>query len=303
VASTTTRLERGLLAVAGGLAAGFFVAAIFTSSPWSDLFIGMATSFVFFVVFDLVLAIRRVLRHRQRRAFFGSESFDGEIWLVLADFELRDDVKGVLTAEQRRSPYQRPRIPGVPDHPHPITQTAMMCLMDFRAVMGLAEELAPWASARPHVKVDSDALKDRARSLVAAGLTDNHCTAMYLEVDPQPLFSISSVGMDTFVTLIDGLELRNTPAKEFGIIVRFTPDRQSHPGRRWFIVAGLDEAGTAAAGQYLAREWRTLHGLVAPASDFVAVISLPRLAWWEPTLEHVVSRDAAGATATKTVDA
>jgi hypothetical protein len=173
--------------------------------------------------------------------------------------------------------------------------------MDFRAVIGLAEELAPWCSVRPHVTVDSDALKDRARSLMAAGLTDNHCTAMYLEMDPQALFSIASEGMETTVTLIDGRELRNTPSREFGIIVRFAPDRRSHPGRQWFIVAGLDEAGTAAAGQYLAHHWRTLHALAPAASDFVAVVSLPRFAWWEPSLEYVVTRDARGTLASSTI--
>lgn len=288
--TSTSRLERGLLVIATILAIAFFIAALVTASPWSDLLIGMATSFVFFVVFDLILALRRYLRHRQRRGFFGSEMFDAETWLVLADFELRSDIQDLLTDDQQRAPYQRPRVTGVPDHPHPMTQTTMMCLMDIRAVVGLAEELAPWCAFPPRITVDTDALRDRARSFIASGLTDNHCTAMYLLDDPQPLFSITSSGIDTTVTLTDGTLLENTSSREFGLIVRYSPDRIRQPERRWFFVAGLDEAGSAAAGHFLAHQWTQLQSQVDDDDDFVAVVSLPLHAWWEPTLTHVVTR-------------
>lgn len=292
--TSTSRLERGLLAIATILAGIFLVLATLSPAPWSDLWLGMATSFVFFVVFDLILALRRFLRQRKRRSFFGSDMFDAEALLVLADFELRSDIQELLTPEQLRAPYQRPRVPGGPEHPHPMTQTTMMCLMDFRAVNAVAEELAPWCAHSPRIAVDTDALRDRTRSLIASGLTDNHCTAMYLEDDPHPLFTITSDGVDTTVTLADGHIVENTPAREFGLIVRYSPDRIRQPGRRWFFVAGLDEAGSAAAGTYLAEHWPELAHLVDEHDDFVAVIDLPRHAWWESTLCHLVNRNNQG---------
>lgn len=291
MASTTSRLERGLLVIASILAIGFFLAALLSSSPWSDLFIGMATSFVFFIVFDVVLALQRRVRHRRRREFFGSEMFDDRLWLTAADFVLRDDIDVLLTDEQRLAPYQRPKNQDLPDHPHPMTQTTMMCLMDIRAVLSVAEELAPWCSTSPRITTDTDALRDRARSFVASGLTDNHCTAMYLSTDSEPLFHIRSEGLDTEVDLADGYTLSNTEAEESAIIVRYSPDSQRQPNRRWFLVAGLDEAGSAAAGEFLAHQWRNLASRTQPEDDFVAVIHLPRHAWWEPTLSHLLVRD------------
>ena len=99
-----------------------------------------------------------------------------------------------------------------------------------------------------------------------------------------------SSGIDTTVTLTDGTLLENTPSREFGLIVRYSPDRIRQPERRWFFVAGLDEAGSAAAGQFLAHQWTQLQSQVDDDDDFVAVVSLPLHAWWEPTLTHVVTR-------------
>ncbi len=301
--ASTSRLERGLLLIATVLALCFFVAALVSTSPWSDLFIGMATSFVFFIVFDLILAVQRSVRQRRRRSFFGSEMFDDELWMTVADFELRTDIDVLLTPEQRRAPYQRPVIPGLPEHPHPMLQTTMMCLMDIRAVLVVAEELAPWCKASPRITTDTDALHDRARSFLASGLTDNHCTAMYLLDDPHPLFTIDSRAIDARVTLVDGHAIENSASREYGIILRYAPDRTRQPGRRWFIVAGLDEAGSAAAGHLLAHEWRNLAQFVNGDDDFVAVVELPLHAWWEPTLTHVVTRDGAGAVSSISVPA
>ena len=299
VEPSVSRLERGLLIVAAALAAGFFAVALWVPSPWRDLFVGMATSFVFFVVFDLIVSIRRSLRQRQRRAFFGSDMFDTESCLVLADFVLRDDISSRLTEDERQAPYQRPKVRGMPDHEHPITQTTMMCLLDFQAVVGIAEEIAPWCARPPRITVDSRVLEEGATTFVASGLTDNHLTELYLQTDPHPLFTISSRDMVTTVTIADGHVISNTSAQEFGIIVRFHPQRSRHPDRRWFFVAGLDEAGSAAAGQFLAREWRRLAKLAKPDDDFLAVVSLPRRVWQEPTLDRLLTRSPSGAVAVK----
>ena len=292
--NSVSRLERGLLIIAGSLATVFFLFSLTTASPWRDLFIGMSTSFVFFVVFDLILALQRRLRHRQRRNFFGTEVFDGQLWLTLADFELRDDIKAMLSPDQFIAPYQRPSIPDVPDHPHPITQTTMMCLMDFRAVVEVAGELIPWCTNSPNMTTDTEAIRNRAISFVASGLTDNHCTEMYLKVDPDPLFTIQSHEMWTQVVLSDGTQVHNTDSREYGIILRFHPDRATVEGRRWFIVAGLDEAGSAAAGYFLAHRWKELAQHTEADQDFVAVVSLPHRAWREPHLEQIITRNGSG---------
>ena len=164
-----------------------------------------------------------------------------------------------------------------------------------RAVISIAEELAPWSALPPRITVDTDALRDRTHSFFASGLTDNHCTAMYLRDDQAPLFSIASEGIETIVTLADGHVVKNSSSREFAVIVRYSPDPRRQPGRRWFLVAGLDEVGSAAAGHYLAQHWQDLSAIVSDWHDFVAVVGLPLHAWWEPTLTHVVSRDRAGA--------
>jgi hypothetical protein len=290
--SSISRLERGLLVMAGSLAIIFFIVSFNTPSPWRDLFIGMSTSFVFFVVFDLVLALQRNIRHRRRRAFFGTEVFDDELWLAIADFELRDDIRSMLTKDQTLAPYQRPKETDVPDHPHPITQTTVMCLMDFRAVVEVAGELTPWCSRLPGMITDTEAYRKRTISFIASGLTDNHCTTLYLKVDPEPLFEIKSSEMFTKIVLPDGTEVHNNDSREYGIILRYHPDRFSKAGRRWFIVAGLDEAGSAAAGYLLAHQWRELARHTNSSDDFVAVVSLPHRSWTEPHLEKIIARDA-----------
>lgn len=292
--NSASKLEKSLLILATGLATLFFLASLITSSPWRDLFIGMSTSFVFFVVFDLILTFQRWLKHQKRRSFFGAEIFDDRLWLTLADFELRDDIKSMLSPVQLIAPYQRPPGEGLPDHPHPITQTTMMCLMDFRAIVEVAGELIPWCSQTPLMTTDSEAYDARAISFVASGLTDNHLTVLYDRVDPAPLFTIDSNEVQTDVILVDGTVLANTDSREYAIILRYSPDRETDPGRRWFIVAGLDEAGSAAAGFFLAHKWTSIAKYTDEEDDFLAVVSLPRRSWTNPHLERVIRRDRSG---------
>lgn len=292
--STSSRLEKNLVFIALALGISLLLASIPAERPWSDLLIGMSTSFVFFAVFEAILALQRTVRHRRRRAFFGPEMFENGVWLALADFVLRPEALDALSPALRSQPWCRPPVPGVPHHDHPIMQTNMMCLMDIRALLEVSSELARWCRRSPTIVVDTDAYHDRARSLVASGLTDNHCTAMYLEVDDKPLFTISSHEDVTWVTLANGHQIRNSSKRERAVILRYSPDRDTAPHRRWFIVAGLDEAGSAAAGRFLGSRWSELDKHVDPEDDFVAVLSLPRYAWQHPSLEYVLTRGTDG---------
>ena len=118
---------------------------------------------------------------------------------------------------------------------------------------------------------------------------------LYRLADQPSLFAIgSNDGLPT-VRLLDGLHVENDRTTEYAIIVRYHPDRHGRPNRRWFLIAGLEEFGSAAAGDFLAREWRTLSKLARKGDDFVAVVALPRGRVASAQLRHVVARDASRA--------
>jgi hypothetical protein len=289
-------LNPTLMALAAALGGLLFLVAHRFESPTRDLVLAMATSFVFFVVFDLLLAIDVIVREGRLRAFFGTELTRDQLLLTCADFELHDDARAVLEQSQLRIHYQRPHLEGAPLHTEPILFDRSMCLSDIQGLMSVAAMLGGRQKKVPMLVQDGEVWATHGDcSFVASGLTDNHCTELYRLADQPSLFAIgSNDGLPT-VRLLDGLHVENDRTTEYAIIVRYHPDRHGRPNRRWFLIAGLEEFGSAAAGDFLAREWRTLSKLARKGDDFVAVVALPRGRVASAQLRHVVARDASRA--------
>lgn len=76
----------------------------------------------------------------------------------------------------------------------------------------------------------------------------------------------------------DGREFHCDAHRQYGLIVRYAPDRELHAQRRWFIIGGLSPEATIGAGWYLAQHWRHLASCIPADQDFAAVISVPALA-------------------------
>jgi hypothetical protein len=274
------------------LAIVFFWVSFRAPDKWSDLALGMATSFVFILLVDGILRARSGLSARRLRDFFGHELADQQLLLTCADFELKPEALGLLLDRGMTVHYQRPHLEGAPQHTQPILFDKSMCLSDIQGLMSVAAALGGRQSEIPLLVQDGEIWKRQGRcSFVSSGLTDSHCTEMYLLADEPPLFSIGSrLGIPT-VTLINGILIENNAHREYALIVRFAPARRTVADRRWFLLAGLEEAGSAAAGDFLARQWQDIARHVREGEDFVAIVALDRRGSATVTLEYIRARD------------
>lgn len=279
------------------LALVFFALALWiTSSPWSDLFLGMATSFVFLAMTNLILRLQAWWSYRRIRDFFGAELVQGTTWLAYPDFEPTPQAHEAWSGVGRR--WQRPEGPNLsraplPQHDLPIEFEVTVAANDIQGLIEFAGALGYAHVAATSLVVDRTIWNDSQRSFCAAGLTSNHCTNLYLITDKNPLFEILSHNGHPTVRLATGHVLIDDDIREFGIIMRYRPDSAGTPDRRWWLVAGLEAAGTPAAGRFVASKWRTLFECTRPNSDFIAVVSLARGAWHDARLELVVERSSA----------
>ena len=285
------RTDRWVSASALILAVVFFWLSFAIPDKWSDLALGMATSFVFILLVEAILWLRSTVKARRLREFFGDELASDRLLLTCADFELKPQALELLLSNGLEVHYQRPHLEGAPEHSEPILFDRSMCLSDIQGLMSVAAALGGRQAAIPLLVQDSEIWIQQGRcSFVSSGLTDNHCTEMYRMADPAAMFSISSnLGLPT-VTLINGVLVENDARTEYALIVRFAPAPAAAPQRRWFLLAGLEEAGSAAAGDFLARRWQELSHLVKPTEDFVAVVSLPKRGSDAVRLEYVLAR-------------
>ena len=90
------------------LAAAFLALSSAMESPGRALIVGVATSFVFASLLDLLLAAQAQLAHRERVRFFGTELVRRETTLVYPDFVMHDDVRQALNAHNQQMLFQRP---------------------------------------------------------------------------------------------------------------------------------------------------------------------------------------------------
>jgi hypothetical protein len=121
--------------------------------------------------------------------------------------------------------------------------------------------------------VDSEVVAQCDRSFISFGLSSNDCTHLYIHEAAKPLIKIVDDERGSeFIRLQNGREYRSNDQRQYGIILRYSPNPVEHRERRWFICAGLGPVATTGAAWYLAHNWRNLAKTVAGTSDFVAVI-------------------------------
>lgn len=276
------------------LAVIFFGLAIaYDVAPWSDLFLGMATSFVFLAVTNILVRLQSWWSYRRIRNFFGSEIASSGILLAYPDFEHSPEASRALG--DVKDIWQRPEsIPSrglpFPQHRFPIQFQRAVAANDIQALLLFASTVKQVSSVSAALIEDRSVWENPKRSFAAAGLTTNHCVMLYLITDNHPLLSIDEQSGHPIVHLAGGPTLVDDDMREFGLILRFAPDPKSNRQRRWWLLAGLEIAGTPAAAYYLHSHWKELEALTDSESDMLAVVSLPRGTWQDPRLEMVIRR-------------
>jgi hypothetical protein len=270
-------------------AIGLFVAAalvgvaVSAHPPTQNVLLGVATSFIFLAIFDILLAAQRSVLKRTATKFFGPELARGNVTFVYPDFEPHREVKRALNAAGARMRYQRPtsRVRALGDFWIDVPQSAAS--NDIEAILLMAGIFGGLPARPDSLMTDRRLIDSCDRSFISVGFTSSACTYLYLEhagrdklfdIVPEPPGSKRRM----YARTSDGREFRSDDRNQYGLIVRYAPDRRNHPGRRWFIIGGLGPQGTIGAAWYLAEHWRQLARLTRPDQDFAAFVCVPAMA-------------------------
>jgi hypothetical protein len=265
------------------IASALFAVAIRTKPPTQNVLLGIATSFVFVIMLDILLLAQQGITNIARVRFFGPELVRGTATFAYPDFEPHRDVKRALHAAKIQMRYQRPtsRIRGFADFW--IDVPAFAASNDIEAILYVSGIFGGIAAHPDALMTDRAVIDACDRSFLSFGLSSSVCTYLYLEHAGQHRlfdFVAEAPGAKArkFARTCDGRDFHSDDVNEYGVILRYAPDRRNHPGRRWFIIGGLGPEGTRGAAWYLAQHWRHLARLTAADQDFVAFISVPVMA-------------------------
>lgn len=277
------------------IAAGLFVVALRVGGPVQDLIVGVATSFIFASVLDLLVTVQEKIVNRERLRFFGVELVSEQTTLVYPDFVMHDDVRTTLASHNQQMLFQRPnsRFRDLTVHRIDIPRT--VAANDMQALLYVAQVFESTTRCPNVIIVDSVIIDDCARSFISFGLSSNDCTHLYINEHSRPLFSIveDDVGSE-FIRLRNGNEYRSDTRRQYGLVVRYAPNPDEYPDRRWLLVAGMGPVGTTAAGWYLSRHWQALSSRVPRRGNFIAVVSTGVYTDRVPHLEEVLVDEPEG---------
>ncbi|MCT9929134.1 hypothetical protein N5079_02745 [Planotetraspora sp. A-T 1434] len=276
-------------AVGLAVAVGLFVFSLRVDGAFQELVIGIATSFVFAAMLDLLVVSQGRVLNRARIKFFGHELAREQTTLVYPDFVMHEDVRVTLKTHNQQMLFQRPnsRFQDLTIHRIDIPRT--VAANDVQAMLYVADAFESTLSCPNVMVVDSAIIDACNRSFISFGLSSNDCTHLYVHEDPRPLFEIvDDESGSEFIRLRTGKEYASTAKRQYGIILRYSPSPEEHRERRWIIVAGLGPVGTTAAGWYLSRHWRSLAAKIPRSSNFVAVVSTGSYTDRVPHLEEIV---------------
>jgi hypothetical protein len=281
------RMRKGpkvVLDVTGlALAAVLFTAAAYLHPPWWNLCLGIGTSFVFIAVSDLLTAAHTRMLDVSRVNFFGRELVREVATFVYPDFEPHEEVTRVLESNGVRMRYQRPTSKIRPLVDFWIDAPFAAASNDLEAILYVAGIFGGLSTSPDSLITDRRMMKACNRSFVSFGLGSNACTYLYFDhADGNALFHLerepAGLPAEMFVRAVDGREFHSDTHRQYGVIARYSPDRQNHPHRRWFFVAGLGPAGTIGAAWYLAQHWRYLAKNIPADDDFAAFVTVPVMA-------------------------
>jgi hypothetical protein len=284
------RSQRFWLDATGVAIAGALVAvAVRLTSPAQDLVVGIATSVIFATTLDALQGAQQRLINRQRIRFFGAELVRDQTTFVYPDFVMHDDVRTILNSHNQQMLFQRPNSRFKELTVHRIDIPRAVAANDMQALLYVASAFESTIQCPNVMMVDSAIIDDCDRSFISFGLSSNDCTHLYVNEHDSPLFHIVEDGAGSeFLRLRDGTEFRSTGRREYGMLVRYSPEPTDYPQRRWFLVSGLGPVGTTAAGWYLARHWHNLAERVPPDLNFAAVVSTGVYTDRVPRLEVVL---------------
>lgn len=284
------RSQRFTLDAVGMLiSAVLYVTSIYTDSPLRDLLVGVATSFIFVIILDLLVMTQPKIIARDRVRFFGSELAQVETTMVYPDFVLHKDVQQALPEHNLQLLFQRPTSKFTGLAVHHIAVPKVVAANDIQALLYVSNIFDSTTDCPNVIVADGLILQDCDRSFISFGLSSNDCTHLYIHESSKPLFVIVEDAQGSeYLRLRNGKEYRSSRLRQYGVILRHAPDPKEHPDRRWMLVAGLGPVATPGAGWYLSRHWRALARQVPADRDFVAVISVGSYTDRAPRLEEVL---------------
>jgi hypothetical protein len=271
------------------ISAGLFIASFHTSSPGRDILVGVGASFVFVALLDLLLAAQRKLLQRERARFFGHELTHDETTLVYPDFVMHSDVRATLKEHNQQMLYQRPesRFPNLTTHRIDIPRA--VAANDIEALLHVADIFESTPTCPNVMMVDRKVVDECDRSFISFGLSSNDCTHLYTHEHSKPLFTIVDDERGSeFLRLSNGKDYHSTGEHQYGVILRYSPNPDEYPERRWFLCAGLGPVATPAAAFYLSRQWRNLGKRVSNGRNFIAIISVGPYTDRSPHLEELL---------------
>jgi hypothetical protein len=265
------------------------IVAFNLNGPTQELIIGVATSFIFVSLLDLLVASQDRVVNRARLNFFAGELIREQTTMVYPDFVMHDDVKATLASHNQQMLFQRPSSRFHEFTTHRIDIPRTVAANDIQALLYVASAFESTVRSPNVIVVDSAIIDDCNRSFISFGLSSNDCTHLYINEAPRPLFEIVEDGEGSeFVRLRNGKEYRSDARRQYGLILRHAPDLQENPQRRWLFVAGLGPVGTTAAGWYLSRHWQSLARRVERQQNFIAMVSTGPYTDRVPHLEEIL---------------
>lgn len=259
----------------GGLVGALLIGVSLTvPSPWREVLVAVAASFIFLTSLLLLQLVHRRYFDTVSGAFFGREMTERGAVFVFPEFVLAPEVLESLTSHNPQRLFAKAK-KQFSNTVHRVDVPRAVAANDMEALVYLAGLVEANRRGGLELRADSTAVHQCDCSFISVGLSSNDCTHLYLSTAEKPLFEIVPDSQDSeFVRLPDGSEFKSDPDRQMGLIVRHTPEPADRPERRWFLVAGVGPVGTIGAAWYLSEKWRYLHRQVADR-DFVAVISVP----------------------------
>jgi hypothetical protein len=217
----------------------------------------ICASFVFLFTLDAGSLLRERFHIKRFRAFFGDLSLSATSCLVYPDFVLSDRCRELLKDMPKTQLFrkQADQYPGT----RFIDVPRIVASNDLQAIVIVATKLGRYLRDSPLLITDGQAVADGSKSLISFGLTSNAVTDLYLNSDPQPLFTIEDPGGEPALAVkVNGQKqyYGRTADYQHGVILRYRPDPKDYPGKTWIICAGLAAAGTPAAAWNLVHRWR-----------------------------------------------
>lgn len=243
-----------------GFAAVLYTISLRLDDSHQEVTAGVASSFVFIALVDVLLAIQARLADRARVRFFGRELVRGPTTFVYPDFVLGADAQAALSSYNQQLLFQRPSSPFTALVTHRIDVPRVVAANDIQALLYVSSEFDSTPS-RPNIMVtDTEILEDCSRSFISFGFSSNDCTHLYLHESPEALFAVIEDGSGSeYLRLASGNEYRSTADRQYGVILRYTPDREDFPERRWILVAGVrarwEPPGPAGTSLNTGRSW------------------------------------------------